>query len=92
LISIGFFLPNRKGVVVLYVELLYWIFKLMVIKGGYAVGIGGVPDSDVLLFDSVALTLRLLLIHSKQNIGLTRKIYLLPISFLIMTLKLLLWI
>jgi hypothetical protein len=92
LISFGFFLRDRKGLVVLYGELLYWIFKLMIIKGGYAVGIGGSPDSDVLLFDSVALTLRLLLIQSRQTFGLTRKIYLLPVPFLIMTLKLFFWI
>ncbi len=61
----------------------------MVIKGGYVVGIGGVPDSDVLFFDSVALTLRLLLIDSRQNFKLTKKIYTVPISFLVMTLKVL---
>jgi hypothetical protein len=87
LISFSFFLDDRKGVIVLYSELVYWLFKLMVIKGGYVVGIGGGPDFDVLLFDSIALTLRLLLIYSRQNFGLIKKIYTVPFSFIVMTLK-----
>lgn len=87
LISFGFFMTDRTGVIVLYSELLYWLFKLMIIKGGYVVGIGGSPNSEVLFFDSVALTLRLVLIHNRQNFGLSRKIYLVPVSFITMTLK-----
>jgi hypothetical protein len=89
LITLGSFLPGRNGVIVLYAELLYWLFKLTIIKGGYVVGIAANPDTDVVLFDSVALTLRFLLIQSRQSFGLARKIYLIPIAFLIMTLKVL---
>lgn len=89
LISVSLFLNARNGVIVLYSELLYWLFKLMIIKGGYVVGISGGPDPSVVLFDSVALVLRLLLIHSLQNFGLAKKIYTVPLSFMIMTLKIL---
>jgi len=40
-------------------ELIYWISKLMIFKGGYVVGIGGVPDSSILLFDFISILLRL---------------------------------
>jgi hypothetical protein len=89
-LTIGFFLSDRKGAIILCAELIYWTFKLMAAKGGYAVGFGSTPDEIIVIFDSVALILRLLLIHSRINFVLTRKAYLLlPISFLLMTLKIL---
>jgi hypothetical protein len=91
LITTGFFMHNKKGLAILFGELVYWTFKLMIAKGGYAVGLGGTPDENILMFDAVALTLRLLLIQSRCDFGLTRKIYLLPVSFVVMTLKLLFW-
>lgn len=87
LISLGFFMAGRLGVIILYSELLYWLFKLMIIKGGYVVGFGGSPNAEVLLFDSVALTLRLLLIHNQENFGQTVKNLIIPFSFIVMTLK-----
>jgi hypothetical protein len=89
LITIGFFSSDRKGLIILCGELAYWIIKLMTAKGGYAVGLGGGSDENILMFDSVALTLRLLLIQSRIDLGLTRKAYFLPVSFLLMTLKIL---
>jgi hypothetical protein len=91
-ITIGFFSSDKMGLLILFGELIYWTIKLTTAKGGYTVGIGGTPDENILMFDSVAVTLRLLLIQTRYNFGLTRKIYLLPISFLFMTLKLLFWI
>jgi hypothetical protein len=89
-ITIGFFWTGKKGLIVLLGELIYWTIKLMTAKGGYVVGFGGTPNENILIFDSVALTLRLILIHSRVDFGLTRKVYyLLPISFLLMTLKIL---
>lgn len=90
LITIGFFSPDKKGLIILLGESVYWTIKLMTAKGGYVVGLGGTPDEEILIFDAVALTLRLLLIQSRINFGVTRKAYLLlPVAFLLMTLKIL---
>lgn len=60
LLSFGVFIPKRQiGILILFAELLFWLFKLFFIKGGYAVGIGG-PSYEVLAFDFIALALRLL--------------------------------
>jgi hypothetical protein len=90
LLTIGFFCSARNGLIVLIGELIYWTFKLVAIKGGYAIGLGRTPDELVVLFDAVALTLRLLLIHSRIDFVLAYKAYLLlPVAFFIMTLKIL---
>jgi hypothetical protein len=89
-ITIGFFSPDRKGLIILLGELLYWTIKLMTAKGGYAIGLGGTPDEVIVMFDSVALTLRLLLIQSRIDFVLTKKVYMMvTVSFIIMTLKML---
>jgi hypothetical protein len=89
-ITIGFFSWDKKGLIILFGELIYWTAKFMAAKGGYAVGLGRTPDENILMFDSVALTLRLLLIQSRIDFVLTKKaLLLLPVSFLLMTLKIL---
>ena len=63
LISFGVFIPF--GIirnVVLTCELLFWLCKLFIIKGEYAVGYGGLPSVSVLVFDTIALVLRLILL------------------------------
>jgi hypothetical protein len=87
LITIGFFLPNKKiGTLLHFFELGIWLYKLFTIKGGYSVGFGGVPSEEVVIFDFFALLLRLFLI--KQKIGLQGKIWLvLIITFIIIALK-----
>jgi hypothetical protein len=58
----------------------------MTIKGGYAVGFGGVPSVSVLAFDIIALTLRLLLI--KQIVPFKfNSIYLLIPAFISLSIK-----
>ena len=86
-LSIGFFVPFRQvRYVVLIGELFFWTFKLMTIKGGYAVGFGGVPSVSVLSFDIIALTLRLLLI--KQIVPFKfNSIYLLIPAFITLSIK-----
>lgn len=69
LISFGVFIPfGIIGKVVLTCELLFWLFKLFIIKGGYAVGYGGVPSVSVLAFDTIALVLRLILLKQAFQI------------------------
>lgn len=45
----------------LWGELLFWLFKLFFVKGGYSVGFGGSPSDSVVFYDFVAMFLRLYL-------------------------------
>jgi len=68
LLTLGYFIRFRQiGTLILIAELLFWLHKLFIVKGGYAVGLGAVPSLSVLSFDAIALTLRLILI--KQLVG-----------------------
>lgn len=87
LLSVGYFLPGKNAWIILFFELLYWLIKLLFIKGGYAVGLGGVPDLSVVFFDSVALTLRLLFIYTRQNYISFHQLFLIGISFILITVK-----
>ena len=87
LLSIGVFIPLRSvGKVLLACELLFWLYKLFFIKGGYVVGFGGIPSSSVLAFDSIALTLRLIIINQICRLNI-KPIFLLVIGFIFMVLK-----
>ena len=67
-------------------ELLFWLYKLFLIKGGYVVGFGGIPSSDVVLFDMMALFLRILLIKQLFKIPINA-LFVFIISFIIMAIK-----
>ena len=54
---------NRK-LIFISVELLSWIFKFFLFKGGYAVGIWGSDDLLISFYDTTSLALRLLIIRS----------------------------
>jgi hypothetical protein len=69
--------------IILSGELLFWLYKLFFLKGGYAVGLGGVPMVSVLWYDLVALSLRLLLIKQIAKPQLNF-IWILPIVLLIL--------
>ena len=43
-------------------ELVYWIAKLMVFKGGYAVGYAGTPGTSIVFYDLVAIISRLFIL------------------------------
>ncbi len=87
LLSIGFLISSRKiGTVILTFELIFWLYKLAFLKGGYVVGFGGVPSIDVLAFDSVAIFLRLIIIKQVYHLPI-RIIFVLILAFIIMTLK-----
>jgi hypothetical protein len=87
LLSLGVFIRSRTIVKVLLIcELLFWLYKLTLVKGGYAVGFGGIPSIGVLAFDTIALTLRLILIKQILQVRI-KTLFLLLITFIIMTLK-----
>jgi hypothetical protein len=74
LFSLGFYVKSKRlGVALLFIELLIWLYKLFLIKGGYAVGYGGIPSSAVVTFDFIAITLRISLL--KQLIAPKLKFY-----------------
>lgn len=67
-------------------EAAIWFCKLFFIKGGYVVGIAGSFSNEVMLFDTIALFLRLMLL--KQLFKLTVHWVLnLVLTTLLMTLK-----
>lgn len=87
LVNIGFFAQNKYlKVTILAMELLFWLYKLFLIKGGYAVGIVGVPSSNVVLFDMIALTLRILLIKQLLKLPINA-LFVSIVSFIIMAIK-----
>ena len=85
-LSVGYFSPKNIGVIVLIGELLFWLYKLFLVKGGYAVGFGGSPDSNIVIFDTIALTLRLILVKQVKQIPI-RNIVALATAIGIMAIK-----
>ncbi|HYV95154.1 MAG TPA: hypothetical protein VE978_25485 [Chitinophagales bacterium] len=87
LLSIGYFIsPQNIAIAILSSELLLWLYKLFAVKGGYAVGLGGVTSLDVLVFDTIALTLRLILIKQVGQIHISTR-FVFTMIFMIMFLK-----
>jgi hypothetical protein len=55
------FIGNKRiRLYVLAGEFLFWLTVFLVYKGGYAVGIGGLPDDMVLLYDFTSMVIRLI--------------------------------
>ncbi len=87
LVNTGFFAQHKHfKIIVLAVELLFWLHKLFLVKGGYVVGFGGVPSSDVVLFDMMALFLRILLIKQLFKLPINA-LFVSIVSFIIMAIK-----
>ncbi len=64
LILWAFLTKNHKLKKVLFItELVYWILKLMIFKGGYVVGFGGIPDDVILFFDLISILVRLYILN-----------------------------
>ena len=65
LILIAIVVRNKKmKAIFLIVELVFWIGKLMVYKGGYTVGLAAFPQTRIVSYDVVALFLRLIVIRN----------------------------
>lgn len=56
------FLFRRLALLFLVVEFLFWLFKLLFLKSGYAVGITNTPDMLILKYDFIGVFLRLYLV------------------------------
>jgi hypothetical protein len=89
LLLIAYFIRSEKlQIAFLLCEFAYWLIKLMTIKGGYAVGIGGGPDFTVVYFDTIALFLRLLVLYKLLNYKISLYYIFIPL-FVIMFYRLL---
>ena len=63
LLYIGLKVKNERSKLLITTgELIFWISLLLILKGGYAVGIGGVPKETILLYDFISLLVRLILL------------------------------
>ncbi len=82
-------LSNRKSIKIflLSTETIYWIAKLMIVKGGYAIGFGGATDGLIVLFDLGSIVLRLYLIFSLLSIKRFKYIKVGIIAMLVMFIK-----
>jgi hypothetical protein len=86
LISIGYFIPNKSvSTIFLLLELTFWIYKLLFLKEGYQIGYGGVPSQRIVIYDTLALSLRLVLIIRLNDV----RIKLRPIFFIVILIMML---
>ncbi len=84
---------KQKQLLLLSIELMFWLYKLFCVKGGYAVGLTAVPIMTVVYFDIVALALRLILIKRVGQLPVTSLIIVMPILlFILLKLRLLLFL
>lgn len=83
----GFFSrPPRAGLIFIAGESIFWLYKLLFLKGGYVTGIGGTTPESIVLYDFVALALRLLLL--KQLLAWpVKSLYAIILSMAVMVLK-----
>jgi hypothetical protein len=67
------------------IELIFWITRLMIYKGGYAVGFTGSPADTIVIYDFITLLLRLIVI---RNTGIKiRALYLSIVALIIILIK-----
>jgi hypothetical protein len=73
------FQRNNERIWFLFFELLYWLLKLFYWKGGYGVGIGGIPIFTVVFFDMIALFLRIMLLNATLEFKFANNYILIPL-------------
>ena len=87
LVLLSFFSKNRKiKLTFALLELLFWITKLFLYKGGYVVGITATADSLISFYDTTTLALRIFIINSllKTNI---KQVYILIFTIITISVK-----
>jgi hypothetical protein len=86
LVLIAKVVKNKKmRVIFLFLELFFWIGKLMVYKGGYSVGFVGSPQTLIVCYDLVALFLRLLVL--RNTFFKIRTIYIASLTVIVLLVK-----
>jgi hypothetical protein len=87
LVLLSFFSKKRTTkLTFISLELLFWVSKLFLFKGGYSVGIVNTADPIISLYDTTTLALRFFIINSllKTNI---RKRYILICTIIVISIK-----
>ena len=84
----AFLMKNQKlKKVLVIIELLFWVFKLLLVKGGYIVGFAGSPDGTIVLYDLIAIVTRLYLLSKLYHWTKHRIVKLRVVSILIIGIK-----
>lgn len=87
LLSVGYFSNNDQYRIFLFKgELFLWLYKLLFLKGGYAVGIAATPLSSIVWFDFIGIALRLILINQISKYSAKSLFFIIPV-YLIMVVK-----
>ena len=87
LVLLSFFSKKRTSkLTFISLELLFWVSKLFLFKGGYSVGIVFTPDPIISLYDTTTLALRFFIINSLLKTSI-RKRYILICTIIIMSIK-----
>ena len=90
LVLASFFIKKRSlKVVSILIELMYWVTKLLFIKGGYATGFGGDPLSTVVTYDLLAVFFRLLLLRTILADKINKPKLIIALSIIIIAVKIL---
>ena len=88
LIFLAFNTKNQKLKKILsFTELIYWITKLVIFKGGYAVGFGGIPDITIVFYDLVSILLRFFLIFQIIKVDRFKFLKIALLSLLVLGIK-----
>lgn len=70
-------------------ELIYWTLKLILFKGGYALGFGGDPLFSVVLYDFIGALIRLLILNKSLSIARNSLLIVIGLSYIIVSVKIL---
>ena len=87
LVLLSFFSKKRAiKLTFISLELLFWIAKLFLFKGGYVVNYSGTADLYISLYDTATLTLRLFIIVSLLEMNI-KHVYIFIFTTIIMSIK-----
>ncbi len=87
IIILAYFVNNKTAkLILLSGELLFWIYKLFLLKGGYSVGISSGISLEILFFDCSALLFRLILLNKIAQLPI-KLFWLFVISTVIFVIK-----
>jgi len=73
--------------IIIGAELIYWVTKLMIFKGGYNVGFGSVPDITIVFYDLIAIALRFFVLIQLFDVQKFKFIKIGIFAFLVLTVR-----
>jgi len=69
------------------IELVYWIAKLIIFKGGYVVGFGGTPNITIVFYDLVTIMARLFILSQILEIEQSKFVKIGIVALLVLGIK-----